>query len=248
MELDLERRVALVTGGGNGIGAAICARLAHEGAAVAVVDIDGDKARAQAETLRQQGHVAQGYAADITDEDAVRALVAQVVADLGRLDILVNNAGFTRDMRIGKMGLKDWRAVIDVILTGAFLCCREAMPHLAESGSGRVVNISSRAHMGNPGQVNYSAAKAGILGFTRALALESGRNGITVNAVAPGIIDTAAVRDLPHYDKIAEAARKITPIARMGEVDDVADAVAFLASSRAGYITGEVVHVTGGRY
>ena len=151
-------------------------------------------------------------------------------------------------MRITKMGLDDWNAVVDVILKGAFLCTRAVIPHMVQARYGRIVNISSRAHLGNPGQANYSAAKAGLLGFTRAMALENGRNWITVNAVAPGIIDTEAVRKLAHYDKVRENAEKTTPIPRIGSASDVADAIAFLASDLAGYITGEVLHVTGGRY
>jgi 3-oxoacyl-[acyl-carrier protein] reductase len=175
-------------------------------------------------------------------------MVDAAVTSLGGLHILVNNAGFTRDMRITKMSADDWDAVVDVVLKGAFLCTRAAIPHLAEQKWGRIVNISSRAHLGNAGQANYSAAKAGLLGFTRAMALENGRNMITVNAVAPGIIGTDAVTGLPHFAKIKENAEKTTPIPRIGEVEDVAAAITFLASEAAGYITGEVLHVTGGRY
>jgi 3-oxoacyl-[acyl-carrier protein] reductase len=151
-------------------------------------------------------------------------------------------------MRITKMSEADWDAVVDVVLKGAFLCTRAAIPPMAAQGFGRIINISSRAHLGNPGQANYSAAKAGIHGFTKAMALENGRNWITVNAVAPGIVDTDAVKGLPHYQKIRANAEKNTPIPRIGAPIDVASAVAFLASEFAGFITGEVLHVTGGRY
>jgi 3-oxoacyl-[acyl-carrier protein] reductase len=146
------------------------------------------------------------------------------------------------------MSEADFDAVVDVILKGAFLCARTVVPGMTERGWGRIINMSSRAHLGNRGQANYSAGKAGLIGFTKALSLELGRNNITVNAVAPGLIGTAAVRNLPHFENIREAAEKNTPIPRIGEPEDIAAAVTFLASERAGYITGEVVHVTGGRY
>jgi 3-oxoacyl-[acyl-carrier protein] reductase len=248
MDLGLKDKVAVVTGSAGGIGASICSSLCAEGARVIVADIDAGLAEASAAALRATGAQALACAADVTDEKAVAALIELAVERFGTVHILVNNAGFTRDMRITKMGLDDWDAVVDVVLKGAFLCTRAVMPHLSAQGWGRVINISSRAHLGNPGQANYSAAKAGLIGFTRAMALESGRKHITVNAVAPGIIDTEAVRRLPHYAKVREAAEKTTPIPRIGAPEDVAGVVTFLASQQAGYITGEVVHVTGGRY
>lgn len=252
MELDLAGKTAIVTGAGNGIGAAIVARFVAEGANVVVSDINGDAAEAQAEALRKAGGKAGGKAiavtANVVDAEQVEAMVAKTVETFGTVDILVNNAGLTRDMRITKMTEADWDIVIDVILKGAFNCTRAVMPYMNENKWGRVVNISSRAHLGNRGQANYSTAKAGIIGFTRAMSLEAGRNYITVNAVAPGIISTEMVRSLPHWDSIRENAEKTTPIPRVGEVEDIADAVAFLASERAGYISGDVLHVTGGRY
>ncbi|MFC0220254.1 3-oxoacyl-ACP reductase FabG [Pseudochelatococcus lubricantis] len=245
MDMGLSGRVAVVTGGANGIGAAICRQLHQEGARVVVADLDGDKAAAVANEL---GEGASSFAVDVTREEQVQALIDHTVKTHGALNILVNNAGFTRDMRITKMALGDWDAVIDVILKGAFLCTRAALPLMIDGASGRIINISSRAHLGNPGQANYSSAKAGIIGFTRAMALEAGRHHITVNAVAPGIIDTDAVRRLPHYDKVRTAAEKTTPIPRIGEPEDVAAVVTFLASAHASYVTGDVLHVTGGRY
>lgn len=248
MQLGLNGKVAIVTGGGSGIGAATCAALAAEGAAVVVADIHAANAEKTVAALHAAGGRALAVGVDVTDEAGVARMVDQAVAQFGALHILVNNAGFTRDMRITKMGVQDWDSVVDVILKGAFLCTRAAIPHMADAQYGRIINISSRAHLGNPGQANYSAAKAGLIGFTRAMALENGRNFITVNAVAPGIIDTEAVRSLPHYAKIREAAEKSTPIPRIGAVEDVAQAITFLASEAAGYITGDVLHVTGGRY
>jgi 3-oxoacyl-[acyl-carrier protein] reductase len=248
MDLGLGKRTAIVTGSGNGIGAAITNRLSAEGANVIVADINGDHAEAQAEAVRASGGSALAVKADVVNEDEVNAMVEKAVATFGTVDILVNNAGLTRDKRITKMTEADWDIVIDVILKGSFNCTRAVLPHMNERKWGRIINISSRAHLGNPGQANYSAAKAGIIGFTRAMSLEAGRNYITVNSVAPGMINTEMVRALPHWDKIRENAEKTTPIPRVGEVEDIADAVAFLASERASYISGDVLHVTGGRY
>jgi 3-oxoacyl-[acyl-carrier protein] reductase len=248
VDLGLRDKVAIVTGGANGIGAAIGEQLAEEGMHVVVADVNAELAHAHAERLQAKGVQALPVACDVTDEIAVAGLVRRAVADMGAVHALVNNAGFTRDMRITKMTLRDWDDVVDVILKGAFLCARAVLPHFSAQGWGRIVNISSRAHLGNAGQANYSAAKAGLIGFTRALALENGRFNVTVNAVAPGIIDTAAVRQLAHYEKVREAAARTTPIARIGQPTDVAGAVAFLISERAAYITGETLHVTGGRY
>jgi 3-oxoacyl-[acyl-carrier protein] reductase len=249
MDLGIKGKTAIVTGGAHGIGAAIAARLCAEGASITVVDIDGSAVEAQAERLRgERGGQAIGVRADVTCESEVNAMVMRTVEAFGGVHVLVNNAGFTRDMRITKMGIADWDAVVDVILKGAFLCTRAVAPHMTGQCWGRIINISSRAHLGNPGQGNYSAAKAGLIGFTRAMSLEMGRSYITVNAVAPGIIDTEAVRRLPHYQKVRENAERGTPIPRIGLPEDVADAVAFLASERAGYVSGDVLHITGGRY
>jgi 3-oxoacyl-[acyl-carrier protein] reductase len=248
MDLGLTGKVAIVTGAGGGIGAAIAQRLVAEGAHVVITDINGAAAEARATELRAAGGRAIAVAANVVSGAEVEELVAAAVAEFGTVHILVNNAGLTRDMRITKMTEADWDIVVDVILKGSFNCTRAVLTLMNEQKWGRIVNISSRAHLGNPGQANYSAAKAGIIGFTRAMSLEAGRNYVTVNAVAPGIINTEMIRNLPHWDKIKENAEKTTPIPRVGEVEDIADAVAFLASDRASYISGDVLHVTGGRY
>lgn len=248
MDLGLLGKVAIVTGAGGGIGAAICARLGAEGAKTVVCDIDPARAESQAAQLAAQGGTALSVAANVVDAASVTAMIVAVIESFGRIDILVNNAGFQRDTRIVNMSEDDWDAVVDVVLKGAFLCSKAVLPGMISAKWGRIVNISSRAHLGNPGQANYSAAKAGLLGFTRALALENGKYGVTVNSVAPGIIDTAAIRGLSHFEKVRENAEKTTPVPRLGTVEDVADSVAFLASERASYISGEVLHITGGRY
>ncbi|WP_417210572.1 SDR family NAD(P)-dependent oxidoreductase [Antarctobacter sp.] len=248
MDLGITGKTAIVTGAASGIGAGIASRLAEEGANVVVADINLPAAEAHAETIHAAGGVVLAVKANVTDADDVADMVERVVAAFGSVDILVNNAGLARDGRITKMSEEDWDLVLDVVLKGAFLCTRAVLPHMNQLKWGRIVNISSRAHLGNPGQANYSAAKAGIIGFTKAMALENGRNLITCNAVAPGMIDTPFVRAHPKWELIRDNAEKTTPVPRIGAAEDVADAVAFLVSERASYITGDVLHVTGGRY
>jgi 3-oxoacyl-[acyl-carrier protein] reductase len=175
-------------------------------------------------------------------------MAEQEVREFGSIDILVNNAGFTRDKYLLKMPVEDWDSVVDTILKGAYYCTRAALPSMMENRWGRVINIASRAHWGNPGQTNYSAAKAGLIGFTRSLALEQGKFNITANAIAPGLIETPLVRGLSTYETLRANALARQPVGRLGAVEDIADAVAFLASGRASFITGELLHVTGGRY
>lgn len=248
MDMGIAGRTALITGGAGGLGFATAEAFAREGVQVVIADIDGDAATAQATRLEGGGAKVMGLGLDIIDKAAVEAAFAAVETRFGPVDILVNNAGFQRDRRITRMEEEDWDAVVDVILKGSFLCARTALPAMIERQWGRIVNISSRAHLGNPGQANYSAAKAGLIGFTRSMALENGKHGVTVNAVAPGLIDTAAVRAQRHYESFRANAEKNTPIPRIGEPEDVAGAIVFLASERAAYITGDVLHVTGGRY
>lgn len=248
MDLQIKDKVAIVTGSARGLGAATARRLAEEGARVVITDIQAEQAQATAAALRADGLQAHCIVADITQAAEVQALVEGAVAHFGGVHILVNNAGFPRDRYLVKMSEQDWDLVIEVMLKGAFLACRSVMPHFIEQGWGRVINISSRAHLGNPTQANYSAAKAGLIGMAKALAIEQGRYGITVNCVAPGFMETEMVQALATYETIKERAVALQPVKRVGKPGDIADAVAFLASERAGFITGEVLHVTGGRY
>jgi len=248
MDLGLENKTVIITGGANGIGAETAQRMFDEGARIVIADIDADRAGQRAAEIGQATGRAIGVAVDVIDAGSVEHLIAKTVAAFGSVHVLVNNAGFTRDMRITKMSEDDWDAVVDVVLKGAFFCTKAVVPHFHGQNWGRIINISSRAHLGNSGQANYSAAKAGLIGFTKAMALEHGRYNVTANAVAPGIIDTEMVRRLPHFDKIRATAEGSLPIRRLGTARDVADAILFLASDRASYISGEVIHVTGGRY
>jgi 3-oxoacyl-[acyl-carrier protein] reductase len=248
MDLQIKDKVAIVTGSARGLGAATARRLAEEGVKVVITDIQREVAEATAAALRADGLQAHCIVGDITKAADVQRLVDETVAHFGGVHILVNNAGFPRDGYITKMTEEDWDLVVDVILKGAFLTCKAVMPHLIQQGWGRIVNMSSRAYFGNPTQANYSAAKAGLLGLTKALALEQGRYNITVNAVAPGFMETEMVKALATYEIIKERAIAANPIKRAGRPSDIADAVAFLVSENASFITGETLHVTGGRY
>lgn len=248
MDLGLTGKVAIVTGAARGIGFAITRRLAEEGASVVITDINADGTHSAVAALKADGFGAHGIVADIAKSADCDRVVAETIATLGGLHVVVNNAGVTRDGFLINMTEDDWDLVLSVSLKSAFLLSKAAMPHLIDQRYGRIVNISSRAYLGNPGQANYSAAKAGLIGMTRSLAIEEGRYGITVNAVAPGFIASEMTMSHPNYEKIKERAVKAMPIPRVGEPEDIADAVAFLASDRASFITGETLHVTGGRY
>ena len=243
----LDGQVALVTGASRGIGAVVAQRLAQEGAAVAVNYQASETAAAQVvAAITAAGGNAAAFPADVSQESAAKELVDRAMAQWGRLDILVNNAGITRDRLLLRMTPADWDEVLQVNLRGAFLCTKYVMPHLIRRRQGRIVNMSSVVGLsGNPGQANYAAAKAGLIGFTKAVAREVASRNITVNALAPGFIDTGGMVE----QMTAEARQQVLtriPMARFGSADDVAEAVAFLCGPGAGYITGQTLTIDGG--
>jgi 3-oxoacyl-[acyl-carrier protein] reductase len=242
----MDGHVALVTGASRGIGRATALALAKRGAIV-VAAARGDHAGAVADEIAVSGGHAEGLTLDVTDGAAVTQAVAGIVERLGRLDILVNNAGITRDQLMLRMKRDDWDAVIATNLTAAFQCSQAALKPMLKQRSGRIVNITSVVgQSGNAGQVNYAASKAGLIGLTKALALEVASRSITVNAVAPGFIDTDMTRAIASGAQDVWASR--IPLGRLGTADEVAQAVAFLASAEASYITGHVLAVNGGMY
>lgn len=241
-----EGRVALITGASRGIGRAIATRLAAGGATV-VAAARGDNAAATAEAIVAAGGRAEAVSLDITNADAVSSVVASVLDRHGRIDILVNNAGITRDQLMLRMKREDWDAVIATNLTAAFTTVQAVLKPMVKQRSGRIVNVSSVVgQSGNAGQANYAASKAGLIGFTKSLALELASRNITVNAVTPGLIDTDMTRAISASAHEAWASR--IPLQRLGTPEDVAGAVAFLASDEASYITGHVLAVNGGMY
>ncbi len=248
---DTQPRTAIVTGGARGIGAAIARRLSADGFNVAVLDLDEAGAKATAASIVESGGKAIGVAADVSDEDAVRAAVAQVAAELGPPVIVVNNAGVTRDNLIFKMTTTDWDTVMNVHLRGAFLVTKAAQSYMVEARYGRIVNVSSTSALGNRGQVNYSAAKAGLQGFTKALAFELGKFGVTANAVAPGFVETemtkaTAARMGVAFEDYIKRATDANPVGRVGQPEDIAHVVSFFVSEGAGYVSGQVIYAAGG--
>jgi 3-oxoacyl-[acyl-carrier protein] reductase len=244
-------RTAIVTGAARGIGAGVAARLAADGCQVALLDLDEAACAPVVARIEAAGGRALPVGADVADEAAVTAAVARVVEELGPPTVLVNNAGVIRDNLLFKMTVDDWDTVLGVHLRGSFLMSRSVQEHMVAASWGRIVNLSSTSALGNRGQANYSAAKAGVQGLTKTLALELGRFGVTVNAIAPGFIETdmtaatAARMGVPFADFVAGAAKTI-PVGRVGQPADVAAAVSFFASEGAGFVSGQVLYVAGG--
>jgi 3-oxoacyl-[acyl-carrier protein] reductase len=246
-----EKRTAIVTGAGRGIGAAIALRLANDGNKVGVIDLREADTKDTVEAIRAAGGEAVGVGADVADADAVGAAVKQIAESLGAPTILVNNAGILRDNLIFKMTNDDWDAVIGVHLRGAFLMTRAVQSYQVAAKWGRIVSLSSTSALGNRGQANYAAAKAGIQGFTKTLAIELGRYNVTANAIAPGFIATDMLRQtaerigVPFEDFMTEAAKDI-PVGRWGQPEDIAAAAAFFVSDEASFVSGQVLYVAGG--
>ncbi|MDI9260371.1 beta-ketoacyl-ACP reductase [Alicyclobacillus sendaiensis] len=249
----LEGQVAIVTGAARGIGAATAKRLAADGAKVAVFDIKEELTKDTVEAIRQAGGEAIGVGCDVTKADDVERAIESVVQKWGRLDILVNNAGVIRDNLLFKMSEDDWDTVMNVHLKGAFLCSRAAQKYMVQQKSGKIINLSSTSALGNRGQANYAAAKAGIQGFTRTLAIELGPFGIRVNAVAPGFIETDMTRATAErigvdYEAFKQAASQQIALRRTGKPEDVANVIAFFASDDSAYVSGQVLYIDGCRH
>src|SRR5690348_10726653 len=246
-----EQRVAIVTGAARGIGAATAVRLAAEGRAVAVLDLDEAACKGTVEKIIGAGGRAIAVGADVADEAKVETAVARGAEELGAAAILVNNAGVLRDNLLFKMSASDWDTVMNVHLRGAFLMSRAAQKHMVDAGFGRIVNLSSSSALGNRGQANYSAAKAGMQGFTKTLAKELGKFGITANAVAPGFIATEMTKATADrvgmgFEDFKAAAATQIPVQRVGEPEDIANAIAFFTGEAAGFVSGQVLYVAGG--
>lgn len=244
-----EKRVVVITGGSRGIGRAIALRFAEENPKVIIVHYDPDE-KASDETLkllREKGAEAAGHKLDVSSWEEVNTFFKVLLDEYGKIDVLINNAGITRDTLLMRMNEQDWDRVIQVNLKSVFNCTQAVIRAMMKKRYGRIVNISSVVgQIGNPGQANYSASKAGIMGFTKTVAREVAHRGINVNAVAPGFIDTEMTAVLP--EKVREGLIRQIPLGRMGAPEDIAEAVYWLCSHAAGYITGQVIHVNGGMY
>ncbi|HEY2205629.1 MAG TPA: 3-oxoacyl-ACP reductase FabG [Pseudonocardia sp.] len=249
--MSTESRTAIVTGAARGIGAATAQRLARDGHAVAVVDLDEAACADTVERITKDGGHALAVGADVSDADAVRSAVDTIADVLGSPTILVNNAGVTRDNLLFKMTETDWDTVMGVHLRGSFLMARAAQSHMTQARWGRIVNLSSTSALGNRGQTNYSTAKAGLQGFTKTLAIELGKFGVTVNAIAPGFIATEMTRATAErvgmsWEDFKQASAAQIPVGRVGEPDDIANTVSFLTSEDSGFVSGQVIYVAGG--
>ncbi|ASM74999.1 MULTISPECIES: 3-oxoacyl-ACP reductase FabG [Roseobacteraceae] len=249
MELGLVGRTAFITGGGGGIGRATGAILAGEGANVALIDISTEAleaARAEIEAASPDARVWTGLC-DVTNKESVASAFLNAAEELAPCDILVNNAGFSRDKYMLKMSEDDWDDVHNVVLKAAFHCCRAVLPGMMERNWGRIINMSSMAYHGTKGQTNYSAAKAGLIGMTNALAREAGAFNITANAIAPGLVATPRLKARPDYQKLEQKSLSLTPMPRLAVPEDIAKAVLFFASNLADLVSAQTVAVTGGR-
>jgi 3-oxoacyl-[acyl-carrier protein] reductase len=246
-ELKLSGKVALVTGAAQGIGRAIALLLARNGADIVVSDINLEKAEETAKEIRAIGPRAMAVKVDVANLGDVERMVEGILEKLAKIDILVNNAGITRDKLVLRMTEEDWDAVLGVNLKGTFNCTKAVLRHMGKQRSGKIVNIASVVgEMGNAGQANYSASKAGVIGLTKTIAREYAQRGINVNAIAPGYIETPMTDALP--EKAKEELKKLIPMERLGKPEDVAEAVLFLVSEESSYVTGQVLNVNGGIY
>jgi len=245
--MTLTGKIALVTGAAQGIGRDIALALAADGADVAICDVNLEAAQKTAADIEAKGRKALALKANVAASAEVTAMIDQIVEKFGRIDILVNNAGITRDGLILRMKDEDWDLVLSINLKGSFLCTKSALKHMTKQRSGTIINIASIVGaMGNAGQANYVASKAGLIGLTKTIAREYANRNVTANAVAPGFIDTAMTQALS--EQVRQDLAKQIPLGRLGSSEDVANAVRFLASPAAAYITGQVIHVNGGMY
>jgi 3-oxoacyl-[acyl-carrier protein] reductase len=245
--MEFKEQVAAITGGARGIGKAIALDLASKGVNIVIADIIKEQAEETANELEKLGIKSMAVNMDVSDSESVASSIANIKEQMGRIDIFINNAGITRDGLVMRMKEEDWDSVLDINLKSVFLCSREVIKVMAKQRYGRIVNIASVvAFIGNPGQANYSASKAGIVGLTKTIAREYASRGITANAVAPGFITTAMTDALP--ENVKEEMLNAIPLGKFGTPEDVAKAVSFLASPEAGYITGQVIHINGGMY
>jgi 3-oxoacyl-[acyl-carrier protein] reductase len=246
-----QTRTAIITGAARGIGAAVAKRLSTDGFAVAILDLEETGCKSVVDEIKASGGAAVGIGIDVGDEQSVEAAVSRVAEELGAPTVLVNNAGITRDNLLFKMTADDWDAVMRVHLRGSFLMSRATQKYMTDAKWGRIINLSSVSALGNRGQANYAAAKAGLQGFTKTLAIELGKFGVTVNAIAPGFIETEMTANTARrmgilFEDFKAAAAKEIPVARVGQPEDIAATVSFLAREDASFVSGQVIYVAGG--